>query len=122
MNKKTKVSKNFFHGKATGNFQVIGTKGWGVVPPQWYLTVCTLIVTVGPSIVQLRYNNLWFVENKRDKWNLDKDKADQLATGFNGDFDFAFINAAYILTLLCSCCTLLKGAITDPGIIPRNLE
>ena len=26
MNKKTKVSKNFFHGKATGNFQVIELK------------------------------------------------------------------------------------------------
>ena len=51
MNKKVKVSKNFFHGKATGNFQVIGTKGWGVVPPQWYLTICTLFVTIGPSII-----------------------------------------------------------------------
>ena len=72
-------------------------------------------------MVQLLYNNLWFVENKRGKWNLEKDKAENVGTDFHYDLDFAIINVFYVLTLLSSIYTLLRGATTDPGIIPRHI-
>ena len=50
------VSKYTYKGNSTGNFKVVG-KGLFVIPPQLKLTIITIIVTVGPAIFQIAYNN-----------------------------------------------------------------
>ena len=41
---------------------VVG-KGFFVIPPQLKLTIITIIVTLGPAIFQIIYNNKNFKEN-----------------------------------------------------------
>jgi hypothetical protein len=56
------VSKYSYRGLSTGNFKVVG-KGYFVIPPQYKLTIVTLIVTIGPVLFQCSYNNRNFVQN-----------------------------------------------------------
>ena len=56
------VSKYTYRGISTGNFMVVG-KGLFVIPPQLKLTIITIIVTIGPALFQIIYNNKNFVEN-----------------------------------------------------------
>jgi hypothetical protein len=87
---------------------VIG-KGLFVIPPQINLTIITLVVTIGPALFQMSYNNPNFLKNQLEH-NID------LSSNFIG------INISFSILTFLSVVFLLLAAGTEPGIIPRHID
>ena len=56
-------SKFNYKGRSTGNYRVCGATGLFVIPPQLGLSFATMLITGGPIIFQIIYNNKNYVEN-----------------------------------------------------------
>ena len=56
-------SKFNFNGRSTGNYRVCGASGLFMIPPQAWLSVITMLITGGPILFQMLYNNKNFIEN-----------------------------------------------------------
>lgn len=100
------VSKYTYRGQSTGNFKVVG-KGLFVIPPQLKLTIITLVVTIGPALFQISYNNKNFVKNQKDH---------------GIDLNFIGIDITFGILTFLSVAFLLLAAGTEPGIIPRHID
>ena len=84
-------------------------KGLFVIPPQLKLTFITIIVTLGPCLFQIIYNNKNFQENQLE---------------FENDLskNFVAIDITFGLLTAISIILLLMAAGTEPGIIPRHVD
>jgi len=111
-------SKFTYKGKEIGNFRVI-CRDRGVLPPQLGFTILTLVITAGPSFLQLLYVNPHYVANRRTSWERAKSEGRE-----DGDFTLdtvmLLVNIAFVMTCSLSCGFLLAASMTDPGIIPRK--
>ena len=75
-----------------------------MLPPQTCFPIVTVIVTVGPTLFQVLYNNSVFVENSSFISNL------------------TAVNITYLLMCTMSIVFLVLAATTEPGIIPRQAD
>lgn len=96
---------NSFRGKKIGRYNVI-CGGACMLPPQFYLSLISLVITIGPSLFQVFYNN----RNYREYMNTVKGEE----TSTIG------VDIAYLITMTLSVIFLLKTSMTEPGIIPRE--
>jgi len=127
----SKLKPNTYNGLQIGQFKVIG-KGLFMIPRQYYLSFITILVTAGPALFQLCYNNEKYRQLKEAMW-----EAAEKGTGNNKYFEGSKDGLAdpaglhrqilihdifYALLLFLSLFFLVKACITDPGIIPRSTE
>lgn len=60
------LKPNTYRGLKIGQYRVVGN-GWFLIPRQWYLTVVTVVVTVGPALFQLLYVHKQYRDIKREQ-------------------------------------------------------
>ena len=114
---------NVYKGLKIGQYRVIAG-GHILLPKQYYLSIITIIVTLGPALVQLLYNNRVYIDIKRElKANMDLAKDQSIpAEPEKTQSAMNVHNAIYSVLLFLSLATLIITCITDPGIIPRGSE
>jgi hypothetical protein len=121
-----------YNGRSTGNYRVCGASGLFVIPPQVGLSLATMLITGGPIMFQILYNNKNYIENQKTyfqkQWaennGLGEDFDASLVdmSEFKSSTDFIYINLVLILLCFLSFATLLAAGMTDPGIIPRQYD
>lgn len=91
-----------YRGQGIGTFKV-RCGGRLIVPGQWYTSLFTWVLILGPSITQMTLVN-----------------PDLLMTN-KSNFAIFSLQIAYVLTMCLSLLTLTFTTFSDPGIVPRQL-